>query len=249
MEDRAEKPRRHWGRRVLLVLLLVLTLAAVFYVSDYYRADETARAVLANPVPGVQVELENDRIVFTPDEVRAGLIFYPGGKVEYSAYAPLMEDLAEKGVLCVLLKMPLNLAVLAPNAADGVTDAYPDVPLWAVGGHSLGGVMAARYAAKHPEALDAVVLLASYSTSDLRDTGLQILSVYGTEDRVLNRNQYESRRENLPANFTERVIEGGCHAWFGSYGPQKGDGTPTISAEEQQAAAAAMILELLIPSG
>ena len=73
--------------------------------------------------------------------------------------------------------------------------------------------------------------------------------MYGTEDRVLNRNQYESRRENLPADFTERVIEGGCHAWFGSYGPQKGDGTPTISAEEQQAAAAAMILELLIPSG
>ena len=185
MKQGSGKLRRRRIRLVLLGLLLALVLAAAIYVADYYRADETARAVLADPAPGVQVQTGDGCIVFSPDEAKAGLIFYPGGKVEYTAYAPLMEDLAEEGVLCVLLKMPLNLAVLTPNAAEGVRDGYPDVPVWAVGGHSLGGVMAARYAANHPEDVDAVVLLASYSTSDLTQSGVKVLSLYGTEDGVL----------------------------------------------------------------
>ena len=37
---------------------------------------------------------------------------------------------------------------------------------------------------------------------------------------------------NLPAAFEERIIEGGCHAGFGSYGPQDGDGMPTMTNEE-----------------
>ena len=58
--------------------------------------------------------------------------------------------------------------------------------------------------------------------------------LYGSEDGVLNREKYEADRTNLPQDTTETVIDGGCHAGFGSYGAQKGDGTPTISAEEQQ---------------
>ena len=247
MKQGSGKLRRRRIRLVLLGLLLALVLAAAIYVADYYRADETARAVLADPAPGVQVQTGDGCIVFSPDEAKAGLIFYPGGKVEYTAYAPLMEDLAEEGVLCVLLKMPLNLAVLTPNAAEGVRDGYPDVPVWAVGGHSLGGVMAARYAANHPEDVDAVVLLASYSTSDLTQSGVKVLSLYGTEDGVLQWDKYEKNRDNLPEGFTETAIEGGCHAWFGSYGPQRGDGTPTISPEEQQAVAASEIAGFLIP--
>lgn len=245
MTERPKKCRARAVRRVLLGVLLVLALAFVIYVSDCYHADEAARAALTDPAPGVQVDTETDRIVFAPEEPRAGLIFYPGGKVEYTAYAPLMEKLAEKGVLCVLLKMPLNLAVLAPNAADGVRVDYPDVPVWAVGGHSLGGVMAARYAARHREDVEAVVLLAAYATEDLSHSGLRVLSVYGTEDGVMQWDKYEKHRGKLPADLTELSIQGGCHAWFGSYGPQKGDGTPTISAEAQQSITAAAIAEFL----
>ena len=58
--------------------------------------------------------------------------------------------------------------------------------------------------------------------------------VYVSEDGVLNRKKYEADRTNLPQDTTETIIDGGCHAGFGSYGAQKGDGTPAISAEEQQ---------------
>ena len=86
---------------------------------------------------------------------------------------------------------------------------------------------------EHTEEFEGLVLLAAYSTSDLSGSGLQVLSVYGSEDRVLNMDSYEKYRENLPADFTEVVIPGGCHAYFGCYGAQKGDGTPGITNEEQ----------------
>ena len=154
--------------------------------------------------------------------------------MENTAYAPLLHKLADEGILCVLVKMPCNLAVLDTNAADGIPEEFPEVDSWYIGGHSLGGAIAASYAAKHVDELDGLILLAAYSTADLTDSGLQVFSAYGSEDGVLNRGKYETNRANLPADTVEMLINGGCHAGFGSYGPQTGDGTPTISAEDQQ---------------
>lgn len=134
----------------------------------------------------------------------------------------------------MLVKMPCNLAVLDMNAADGIHEDFPEVNSWYIGGHSLGGAMAASYAAKHTDELDGLVLLAAYSTADLTGSRLRVYSTYGSEDGVMNREKYEADRSNLPANTTEVVIDGGCHAGFGSYGSQAGDGTPTISGEDQQ---------------
>ena len=77
------------------------------------------------------------------------------------------------------------------------------------------------------------MLLAAYSTQNLTGSSLDALSVYGSEDGVLDMEKYEQCRSNLLADTSEMVIEGGCHAQFGSYGPQDGDGIPTISSEEQ----------------
>ena len=120
------------------------------------------------------------------------------------------------------------------NAADGIAEKFPQIDSWYIGGHSLGGAMAASYAAKHSDELDGLVLLAAYSTADLMDSGLRVYTTYGSEDGVLNREKLEVNRGNLPQDTTETVINGGCHAGFGSYGSQKGDGEPAISAEEQQ---------------
>ena len=78
------------------------------------------------------------------------------------------------------------------------------------------------------------VYVSDYYHADLTDSGLRVYAAYGSEDGVLYREKYEADRVNLPQDTTETVIDGGCHAGFGSYGAQKGDGAPVISAEEQQ---------------
>ena len=217
----------------LLAVILAACLAFGVYVSDYYHADpSTDTALVSDEI--VSVTEQNGKLIFAPEDPSAGFIFYPGGKVDYTAYAPLLHDLAEDGILCVLVKMPFNLAVFDMNAADGIPETFPDVVHWYIGGHSLGGAMAASYADKHSGTLDGLVLLAAYSTDDLTGSGLRVYSSYGSEDGVLNREKYEACQDNLPADAVENVLNGGCHAGFGSYGAQKGDGIPTLSAEAQQ---------------
>ena len=147
MKNQKKKSFPHRVFLCLLAILLAVCIAFGIYVNDYYHADPAAEDALVSD-RFVTVTEQDGNWVFVPESPTAGLIFYPGGKVENTAYAPLLHDLAEDG--------------------------------------------------------------------------------------VLNREKYEADRINLPQNTTETVIDGGCHAGFGSYGAQKGDGTPTISAEEQQ---------------
>ncbi len=230
---------KHKKRTIILIsiamLSLLLILGCSIYVNDYYHADETALAALttASASDGVTVEITEEQIVFTPEHPSAGFIFYPGGKVEFSAYAPLLRQLAGHDILCIITEMPFHLAVLDINAAEGIPEQYPDIEDWYIGGHSLGGSMAASYVAEHTDSYEGLVLLASYSTADLSKSDLEVISLYGSEDEVLNEEKYEEYRSNLPSSTFERVIEGGCHAYFGSYGLQDGDGTPAITVQEQ----------------
>lgn len=225
----------HKGRIVLTAVLLAFALllgACAVYVCDYYRADTAA---IGEFLPeGTSFREEPDgRIVIGPEDATVGMIFYPGGKVEHRAYIPLMQALAERGILAILVEMPFRLAVLDVNAADGIREEYPAVRDWYIGGHSLGGSMAASYLSSHTDDFRGLVLLGSYSTADLSATGLSVLSVYGSEDRIMNREKYEENKKNLPAGYRELVLEGGCHAGFGMYGAQEGDGSPTLTAAEQ----------------
>ena len=232
----SQSKRKNLWEKILAAaaaVLLAAVLACALYIGTYYHAEESALETIAHPAQGITVSKEDGRIIFTPENPRAGLIFYPGGRVQYEAYAPLMEACAEEGILCVLLHTPGNLAVLDVNAAEGIPEEYPDIESWYIGGHSLGGSMAASYLSSHPDDFEGLIFLAAYSTEDLKDSGLSVLSVYGSEDGVMNRDSYEAYKENLPADFTELIIPGGCHAYFGCYGAQKGDGTPEITNEEQ----------------
>lgn len=159
----------------------------------------------------------------------------PGGKVQAEAYAPLMQDLAERGFLCVIVLMPFNLAVLDANGTDGVQERFPAVRRWILMGHSLGGVMAASYLDGHARSWDGLVLLGAYSTADLSDDGVTVLSIAGDSDGVLNRQAAADNEKNLGEDARELVIPGGNHAQFGSYGSQDGDGEASLSLEEQRA--------------
>lgn len=232
---------------VCLSFLLLLGVGGYAYVADFYRADEAALAAMAYQTDEVQIKEDGNITWFVPQESIAGLIFYPGGKVEHTAYAPLLRACAEQGFLCALVRMPGNLAVLGTNAADGLQEKHPEITTWYIAGHSLGGAMAANYAAAHSDDYSGLILLATYSTKDLTQTPLRVLSVYGSEDGVMNRENYKKNWANLPVDTTEVILEGGCHAQFGSYGPQDGDGTPTISGEEQIRQTAEAIAAFTIP--
>ena len=114
---------------------------------------------------------------------------------------------------------------------------------WYIGGHSLGGAMAASYAAEHAEDYEGLLLLAAYSTEDLAGTDLRVCFVYGSSDGVLNMEKYEQYRSNLPEDTVETVLDGGCHACFGSYGTQAGDGVHAMTEEEQTTLTAQLFLQ------
>lgn len=192
-----------------------------------------------------KTEISEKITVYSPEHPSAGLIFYPGGKVDHAAYEPLLMACAERGILCAITEMPLRLAILDTNAAEGIQESFPQINTWYIGGHSLGGSAAAMYLGDHADSFDGLILLGSYSTTDLSQTGLKVLSVYGSEDYVLNVEKYEECKSNLPSHFTENIIEGGCHAYFRVYGNQDGDGTPTISVSEQIIQTANLIADFM----
>lgn len=229
---------------VSAALVLALVIGVFVYIGDYYHADETAISSMTS-TETVKIETDGQYTAFVPQNSTAGFIFYPGGKVEHKAYAPLLMELAEKGVLCVLVKMPANLAVLDKNAADGVQKRFPEVKCWFIGGHSLGGSMAASYADSHSDELEGIILLAAYSTADLSENDMSVLSIYGTEDKVLNLNKYQEYYENLPKDTTELIINGGNHSGFGSYGFQDGDGKASITPEDQRRQTVEYIVEFM----
>ena len=248
--------RKLWSWLIVIVLVLAVAVAgANIWIERQYPYGTAARDALVSTktlstttgkVTGrLTVEQTEDAIAFIPDAPRAGFIFYPGGLVPTEAYAPLLRALAEEGVLCVAVKMPLRLAVLDMYAADGIAARYPDVTRWSIGGHSLGGAMAASYAAAHTDEYEALVLLAAYSTTELPE-GLSVVSIYGDQDQVMNREKYARYQTNLPEDVQELVISGGNHAQFGDYGHQKGDGMAAVSPEEQLTQTLQAILPALL---
>ena len=229
-----------------LAVVMMLFVACAFYLSDYYHTDMDA--VEAFVVENL-VEMRSDEegnLVFEPEHATTGLIFYPGGKVEYTAYIPLMKALASEGIFGVLVEMPFHLAVLDIDAAEGIQKQYPQIGSWYIGGHSLGGSMAAAYLAENADDFEGLVLLGAYSATDLSEKDLSVLSVYGSEDLVMNGEKYEANKVNLPGDFSEVILNGGCHAYFAMYGAQEGDGIPQISNEEQIYLTVEAISQMLI---
>lgn len=229
----AQKKKRVLWIVIPVAVLAVLLSASLIYLENYYHADDDAIAAFSADRAVRERTLESGDLVFDPGNAKIGLIFYPGGKVEQEAYAPLMREISANGVLCVLCKMPFRLAVLDTHAADGVRAAFPEIVQWYIGGHSLGGAVASIEIGEHPDVYAGMILLASFSDRDLTQESLRVLSIYGSEDRVLNRDAYEQAKSLLPEDVTEIVIEGGCHAGFGMYGAQNGDGKPSITNGEQ----------------
>jgi dienelactone hydrolase len=240
--------RRYW-RRFAIVIIVVLGISlAVGFVWLNDLADPTVEASAAMASDEAVSVFSDGTLVFQPAEPGdTGFILYPGGRVAAEAYAPLARQIAEAGYLTVIPPMPFGLAVLSPDAADGVIAEHPEIDRWVIGGHSLGGAMAAQYADGHTEVIDGLVLWAAYPAggTDLSDTDLVVTSVSASEDGLASAEETQGSAAQLPPGTTFVEIEGGNHAGFGSYGPQGGDGVATISPAEQHRQVVEATLALL----
>jgi hypothetical protein len=235
----------------LLVLASVLLVGVIIFIgwgmTPLGPTDQALAAMESGG--GVTVQDNGDFVVFTPiaNQPITALIIYPGGHVDYRSYAPIARQIASRGYLVSIVRMPLSLPVFGVNKAEEVIAAFPGIRYWVIGGHSLGGSMAASYARDHPYKVQGLSLWASYppESDDLSATDLKGLSTYGSNDMVLSMDNVNSTIALLPPGTIRQVIQGGNHAQFGNYGPQPGDGVATISSEDQQAQATDLTVRLL----
>jgi hypothetical protein len=254
--------RRLWLLWLVLAFLILGAGAFAAWALTGPRAEEVALAALGGDGDGGFYGLGYDGVGYEAVSVEqgrwlvfslagqapsTGLILYPGARVDPRAYAVAARMIAAGGYRVVIVPMPLNLAVLGAGRADDVIAAYPEVTRWAIGGHSLGGAMAALYAHDHPETIDGLLLWAAYpaGSNDLSGRDLPAVSLYGTRDGLATPAKIEASRALLPPDAGFIAIEGGNHAGFGRYGPQAGDLPAEISIDEQQRQIVAGTLTLL----
>lgn len=242
----------NWKWVVIGLVLIVVVAASGFIVWASTPLGPMNEALQALESDGkVTVTGENGWYVFTPtgDRPTTGFIFYPGGRVDARAYAPQVRAIAENGYLTIITPMPLNLAIFGINKADDVIQAFPAIQHWAIGGHSLGGAMAARYVQSKPQAVEGLVFWASYPDIDLSGLNFQALSIFGTNDAVAKGDGIRNSGSLLPSNLQFVPIEGGNHSQFGWYGLQPGDNAAGLSRAEQQAQTVQATSDLLAKLG
>jgi len=168
-----------------------------------------------------------------------GLVFVPGARVDPRAYGRVLRPLAQAGYLVAVLKEPLGLALLDPGHARRVITVHPDIDQWVVGGHSLGGVAAASFADAHPQVEGApvagLVLYAAYPAGRINRADLEVTSISGDVDGLTTPADIDRARDELPPDTRYVIVPGAVHSFFGDYGEQSGDGTPTADRAAAQA--------------
>ena len=227
-----------------LAVIILLCCVCLVFVLDCYEADMDAISAFVTESE-IGYTTDGAYTVFPPVGATKGFIFYPGAKVEHEAYLPLMEACADKGILCVLVEMPLYFPLIGSELAEGVQEKFPEIEDWYIGGHSLGGYAASMYLDKNLDKFEGLILLASYTAVDFKGKDIDVLTVYGTEDQIMNRERYEEGLALIPEYYTELAIEGGIHAYFAMYNGQDIDFAKGITNEEQLFMTADAIAEFM----
>lgn len=240
------------GRRskiILAIVIPILTLLAGFVIWAVTPLGPMTEAVNAMQSDSL-VEVTRDRwLVFSPAQTNTttAFVIYPGGRVDFRSYAPAARAIAAKGYLVVIVPMPLNMAIFGINGASNVINSHPEIQNWVIGGHSLGGTMAAQFIYEHPSELKGLVLWAAYpaGASDLSRLNIATATIHGSKDGLVSRSEIDNSLILLPKETIRVEIKGGNHAQFGWYGKQPGDNEAAISRQIQQEQIVAATLSLL----
>lgn len=226
--------RRWLGLILALALGYLLALAQGFLVRPPLVIGQDA-VPPSGQAAGPSSTLENEGSAFIDirpgGEAKTLLIYYPRGLVRPQAYEWLGRALAADGVQTVIPVFPLDLAVTGINRADALIKKFGGGKQIIIAGHSLGGAMAAQYARSHTDQLSGMILMGAYPAGNvsLRDTNLPVLSLLAERDGVAAPTNVRDDLNRLPASAQLAVVPGAVHSFFGRYGPQKGDGLPTVT--------------------
>lgn len=227
------------------VALLVIVLSII--VGTYYWATTSVATPGATAIQAMQSDshvtvtvTDNELVVFRPVGIQpgTGLILYPGATCDVRGYAPVLRRLADRGYLVVGVQMPLNMAILAPDRADQVRAAFPEIKRWVIAGHSMGGAMAARYADLHPDDLAGLILWDAYPPANhpLVDVHYPVWLIHRATADGHPPKRFEEFRNLFPAGSTWVPLPGGIHMQFGSFvgGGYTEEWTATITPAVQQ---------------
>lgn len=250
MPDQVENSpvkKKHWLILAVLVVAMGISFWGIRWAAFARQpTPEAAAALESNDLVKVTQE---PWLVFLPAQVspRVGFIFYPGGRIDPKGYAPLLKTIASQGYLVVVPEMPFNIAAFHPNIADDIIANYPHISRWVLGGHSVGGTMAAQYTNAHREMIDGLVIWASYpaDNTDLSDFERPVSSIYGSRDPRVNDSSVAERYHLLPSDASYIRIAGGDHHQFGSYEIDSEDHHATINSISQQEKIIQATLEIL----
>lgn len=232
-------------KKKIIIIIIIILFAGIlayglYYVNDYYHADETAQKYI-NGTDNVSVIKTSNGLLLDGPGNDTALIFYPGAKIEYTSYLPLFTQVSSEGIDCFLVDMPFKLALLGKDCADDIINEY-DYDHYVMCGHSLGGFVASQYV-NETNNTDALILLAGYSQKSIDKP---VLSIYGSQDEVLNMETYKDNHQFIEKNLTEVVIDGGNHEQIGNYGIHPGeDGAAKITPQEQQSEMAQEIIRFI----
>lgn len=236
-KNKVKKPGRvgFWIKTVIFIIIAAIVAFAIYLATPYEAKDE-AKSILYIEKSSVEMYgLENDKICFTPKNATVGFIFYPGERVQMEAYAQLAQGIAmQNNVLCVIMNMPLNYFPFNISRVEQLKEEYPQIKKWYIGGHSKGGQATAEYVSQNADKYAGLVLMGANPEVDLSNTKLKVLTFSATEDGICKAEDYDKFKSNLPKDNKHVLIKGGCHAYYGSYGSQWFDGSPKITAFEQQ---------------
>jgi len=240
--------RRFWFPLILSLGLGILLATGGFFLwasQALPPLEECSSFLHSTDRVSVHIDPRTHDILFMPaTHPTQGIIFFPGGKVDYRAYAPLLFRLADHGIATVLLSAAFHLAFFRADGATWVWQRYPEIG-WYVAGHSLGGTVASLTLTRHPDKIKGLILCASYPATPLTNTPLPVLSIYGSRDGLIPIETFERKKSLLPPTTLYHVIEGGNHSQFGSYGLQPRDNPATISRDDQQRETLEAILDFL----
>lgn len=173
------------------------------------------------------------------NEKIVGYIFHPNIWYDERAYAPVARALAFSGIPTFILDVPVSFSFLTPYRADTVLRDFPNITSWIVGGHGIGGQVAAHYAQarRHIGPVDGLALFASAPAplfTDLSLSGIKAISAWGSLDGIFSRIEWEDGKKMLPPDADFRELQGGNHAnWAYLINPQAGDGAATVTRDAQ----------------